>query len=167
LISTVLSAAEPNLGVRKQSVGLAFQVQGLSVLADNVHDGAIAGVGVRFWLLEELVLRAIVYFDFQYDSATDENSLWTGLSLGAEYHFVKGVVSPYAGAMLGLEAVSAPAGDGIDWHGGALVGVELTPLEFLSVFLEYTLVVTFRETGTEIDLGYNHLPIIGVIIYLN
>ncbi len=48
-----------------------------------------------------------------------------------------------------------------------MVGVELSPWQFLSVFLEYSLIATFQETGAEIDLGFAHAPIIGVIIYLN
>ena len=169
MISTVLFAAGPELGVHQQSIGLTFQIQGLSILLDNVNNGGLidGGVGARFWLLEELVLRAIVYFDYRYDSAIDESSLWTGLSAGMEYHFVKGEVSPYVGAFGGLEYASTPLGAGIDWHVGGMVGVELTPFTFMSFFLEYTLVATFREAGTEIDLGYNHLPIFGVHIYLN
>jgi hypothetical protein len=168
LVMSTALIAEGKPGVHKQSIGMMFQIQGLSLLVDNVtiYD-TTAGAGVKFWLLEELALRAIVFFNLNYASATDQTTIRTGLSAGAEYHFIKGVVSPYAGAFGGLEFLSGPLGDGTDFHIGAMVGVELTPLEFLSFFIEYTLLATFQETGTEVDFGLDHAPVFGVIIYLN
>jgi hypothetical protein len=173
LISTGLFAAEPKPGVHKQSVGMVFQVQALTGPVANVTmyeplvGPIVTGVGIRFWILEEVVLRAIVFFNLNYASATDETTIRAGLSLGAQYHFVKGVVSPYAGVLGGAEILSSPLATGADWHLGAVVGVELSPWPFLAVFLEYSLMATFQEAGTEIDLGFNHAPTLGVIIYLN
>ncbi len=158
--------AQDKPGVHKNSFGMAFQIQGLSALVQNDTDGVIAGAGVKFWALPELALRAVVFFDLNHVTATDTTNVDTGLSIGAEYHFVKGVVSPYAGLFGGLEYRNFPA-PGVDWHAGVLAGVELTPFEFLSFFVEYSVLVKFREAGTEVDFGYNHQPIFGFIIYFN
>ncbi len=167
LLSGAAVFAQGKPGVHKNSFGMAFHIQGLSALVQNGTDGVIAGIGAKFWLLPELALRAVGYCDVTYTTATDTTALNAGLSLGAEYHFVKGPVSPYAGILGGFMAQTVPAPGGMDWHAGVLAGVELTPFEFLSFFVEYSLLVTFREAGTELDLGYNHQPIFGVVIYFN
>jgi hypothetical protein len=169
MAGSVLFADETKTGVYTRGIGLTFQVQGLSVLLDNVNNGGMeyAGLGMRFRPIEELVLRTIVYIKFNYNTVTYLADFRTGLSVGGEYHFTKGVVSPYLGIIGGMEFSTSILGAGLDWHVGAMFGVELMPLEFLSIFVEYTLVTTFRETGVDLELGYNHLPTFGVHIYLN
>jgi hypothetical protein len=160
--------AQGKPGEHKNSLGMVFQIQGLSALVRNDTDGVIFGAGAKFWILQQLALRAVGFFDVTYTTATATTALNAGLSLGGEYHFVKGVVSPYAGLFGGMEAQTMPAPGGIDWHLGAFVGVELTPLEFLSFFVEYPLFVTFSAAGTEVNFGYNtNQPIFGFIIYFN
>ncbi len=159
--------AQGKPGTHKNSFGVAFTIEGLSALVQNDSDGIIAGIGAKFWVLPEFALRAVGYFNVTYTTATDTTALYAGLSLGAEYHFVKGPVSPYAGLFGGLEAQTVPAPAGVDWHAGILAGVELTPLEFLSFFIEYSLRATFREAGTVFDLGRDYQPIFGFIIYFN
>jgi hypothetical protein len=170
MVTTALCAESKN-GVHKDSFGIMFQIESLNTPIDNYTDGGFfggqGGVGVRYWLLRELVLRGVVNFDFLSDSATDESTTNFGLSLGAEYHFITGIVSPYAGALAGLELLADASGTSADYHLGAVIGVEITALDFLAFFVEYSLLVTFRQTGTEIDFGYNHLPTFGLIIYIN
>jgi hypothetical protein len=148
-----------------------FQIESFTTPLDNYTDGGFyggqGGLGVRYWMLPELALRAVIYFDFRSITATDQTALNLGLSVGAEYHFVKGQISPYAGGMAGLEHVSDAAQTGTDFFFGACFGVELSPMDVLAFFIEYSLLVTFRETGVEVDLGYNHLPTFGLIIYIN
>jgi hypothetical protein len=62
---------------------------------------------------------------------------------------------------------NCPAPGGIDWHAGALFGTELTPFAFPAFFVEDFLLATSREAGAEVDLGYDHQPIFGFIIYFN
>lgn len=90
-----------------------------------------------------------------------------GLSAGAEYHFITGIVSPYAGALAGLEMLADATQTGVDFNLGVFLGVELSALDFLAFFAEYSLLVSFREDGTVVDLGYAHLPTFGLIIYFN
>jgi hypothetical protein len=158
--------AETKNAVHKNSVGLAFQIINVTDPIANDGDGVITGVGVRFWLLEELVLRGVFYFDYRYVAITDTSTTGFGISLGAEFHFIKGIVSPYAAGFLGLEYLSTPT-PGTDFHFGVGFGVELTPLDILAFFIEYSLLFTFREVGNEIDLGTNHGPTFGLIIYFN
>ncbi len=163
--------ADSKKGVHKNSFGIMFQIESFTKLIDNYTDGGFyggqGGVGIRYWLLPELVLRGVVYLDFRTIAATGETAFNVGLSVGAEYHFVKGQISPYAGVMGGLEHVSDVLQTGTDFFAGAFFGVEISPLDVLAFFIEYSVLATFRETGVEIDLGYNHLPTFGLIIYFN
>jgi hypothetical protein len=163
--------AESKNGVHKNSFGIMFQIESFSTPIDNYTDGGFyggqGGLGVRYWLFEELVLRAVVYFDLRSIAATSQTAMNLGVSAGAEYHFVKGQISPYVGGMAGLEHVSDALQSGTDYFFGAFFGVELSPMDVLAFFIEYSLLVTFRETGVEVDLGYNHLPTFGLIIYFN
>ncbi|MBN2353640.1 MAG: hypothetical protein JXD23_13795 [Spirochaetales bacterium] len=163
--------AETKKGVHKNSFGIMFQIESFTKLIDNYTDGGFyggqGGVGIRYWLLPELVLRGVVYLDFRTITATSETAFNLGLSAGAEYHFVKGEISPYGGVMGGLEHVTDVLQSGTDFFAGAFFGVELTPMDVLAFFIEYSVLATFRETGVEVDLGYNHLPTFGLIIYFN
>jgi hypothetical protein len=170
LTAAVPAFSESKNGSHTNSFGIMFQVESLEKPLDNYSDGGFfdgrGGVGVRYWLLEQLVLRGVVYFDWITGRPGGAEARF-GLSSGVEYHFVRGMVSPYAGGLAGFEFLSDSTQTGTDFHIGAMFGVEITALDFLAFFIEYSLLVTFREAGTEVDLGYNHLPAIGISVYFN
>jgi hypothetical protein len=135
----------------------------------NYSDSVISGCGIKYWLLDVLPLRALVFVNILSNSTTNETISDYGFSLAAEYHFISGPVSPYVGAFAGAEILSDTlAQTGVDYHLGGLFGAEIdTPLNYLSFFVEYSLYVIFQEQGTKVDLGKDHLPTLGVIIYFN
>jgi hypothetical protein len=133
----------------------------------NAGDGVIAGVGLKYWLLEPFALKSVLFFNYLNVRATNQNTVNFGMSAACEYHFITGPVSPYAGALAGIEILSDSTATAADYHLGGIFGVELSPLDFLSLYVEYSLTATFRETGTEVDLGKNHLPTFGAVFYFN
>ncbi|HEQ72350.1 MAG TPA: hypothetical protein ENN69_07665 [Spirochaetia bacterium] len=171
LLSGVALCAQAKNGDHTNDIGIMFQIENVNRPLDNYTDGGFfggqGGLGIRWWPLKELALRGVVYMDFQTITATDDTAFYMGVSVGAEYHFLQGIVSPYAGGLAGIEFVSDATQSAMDYHIGGFLGVELSALEFLSLFVEYSLLVTVREPGIEVDLGYNHLPTFGLIIYFN
>jgi hypothetical protein len=49
-----------------------FQIESVSRPLHNYSDGVLAGAGLRFWLIDALVLRGLVMFDYLYMSATGQ-----------------------------------------------------------------------------------------------
>lgn len=153
-------------GNHTESFGILFGIQSLDNPVDNSTDSVISGIGGKYWFSKEFVIRGLVFVNIVNLSATDELTTRFGVSAGAEYHFIDAVVSPYAGLFLGIEFLNDNAGPAADYHGGGMFGVEINALEYLSFYIEYTLTLTLNEQGFEVDLGYNHLPTFGVVIYI-
>jgi hypothetical protein len=134
----------------------------------NYTDSVLTGAGIKYWPIDEVALRGLVFVNILNDKVLDETTTNMGFSIAFEYHFIKGIVSPYAGALGGIEILSDPAQTGMDYHIGGLFGVEIsTPLEYLDFFLEYCLSATFREQEDTVDLGKDHMPSLGIVIYFN
>lgn len=118
------------------------------------------------------------------------NPYVVSVALALEKHLLPGSVSPYLGGYLkgGTASLKAEI-DAANWQrttvyplsAGALIGVELFIFDFLSLFVEYDLAVTFSTTvittsvaGVEntqndydfaLDLGLGNESRIGVVIY--
>lgn len=147
-------------------MGLMFNVEFMDLI-QNSGDGVITGFGMKAWLSENLAIRGLTLFNLYNDTALNQTTINFGFSLAGEYHFIDGIVSPYAGALAGIYILSDASGIGADYHLGCLFGVEIKPADMLSFYAEYSLTATFREVGIEVDLGKNHSPVIGVIVYFN
>jgi hypothetical protein len=148
-----------------------FTLSGLQILGALAYDG---GIGFKYYLMDPLALRASLQFGVANEAipgptgGTDGNlnSFDIGLSAGAEYHFLKTRVSPYAGASLGFLSTStenkspvaagatatviknAVAGElvngsrhfgGFNFNIAALGGVEFFLIKELSLSAEYRL----------------------------
>jgi hypothetical protein len=134
----------------------------------NYSDSVLSGCGIKYWLLDVLPLRALVFVNILSNTTTNQTISNYGFSLAAEYHLANGPVSPYLGALVGIEILSDTGQTGTDYHLGGLFGVEIdTPLNYLSFYIEYSLYAIFREQGIIVDFGKDHLPSLGVIIYFN
>ncbi|RPJ09886.1 MAG: hypothetical protein EHM28_00130 [Spirochaetaceae bacterium] len=166
IMAVVMLDAETKSGVHKESFGLMITVESLTTPVNNFTDGVISGLGAKYWITPEIPVRALVFLNMMSNSTTDETTTRFGASAGVEYHFVKGLVSPYAGALAGIELLNDEE-LAADYHLGAMLGVEITPLDYLSLYLEYRLLAIFNELGTEIDLGYSHAPAFGAVFYFN
>ena len=159
--------AQQKVEKREGSIGLLFRIESLDMPINTYSDGVMSGAGIKYWVLNELALRALLYFNMFSDSETEETTTNFGFAIAAEYHFIKGTVSPYAGGLAGIEMLINEEQTGRDFYFGGLLGIEIAIADFVSVFAEYGLYVTFREVGTEVDLGSTHAPAIGVIFYFN
>jgi hypothetical protein len=131
------------------------------------------GVGVKVLFGKSAVRTRI---SASYAGASGAVSL--GLGLAYEYHFASGMISPYAG-------VSADGGWLWDGQGttavpvtiGAIIGVEIFPVDFLSFFVEYTgtVGVTFMTTApgaapalfTVGALSMGNQSRVGVVVYFS
>ena len=89
-----------------------FSFSGLATLGANAYNG---GIGMKYYLIDMLALRASLMFAFADQgtpapaaggTAGDANAFSVGLNVGAEYHLLKTRVSPYVGATLGFTSTS-------------------------------------------------------------
>ncbi len=159
--------AEQKKASYSNRLGMLFNIELVKPVV-NYTDSVLTGVGIKYWLMEELAFRGLVFVNVVKDKVLNETTTNTGMSVACEYHFIKGVVSPYAGAFGGIEILSDPVQTGMDYHVGGLFGVEIsTPLDYLDFFVEYSLSATFREREDVVDMGKDHLPSLGMIIYFN
>jgi hypothetical protein len=143
-----------------------FTFSGLATLGANAYNG---GIGMKYYLIDMLALRASLQFAFADQgtpapaaggTAGDENGFSVGLNVGAEYHFLKTRVSPYVGATMGFLSTSTSGKDavatgapqtttenfpilgltpGFNFNIAALAGVEFFIVKELSLSAEYRL----------------------------
>ncbi|MBN2738559.1 MAG: hypothetical protein JXR70_16375 [Spirochaetales bacterium] len=168
---------------RKPGSGaLIFNMENLLLDIDSYNDGIQPGMGLKFWILENLALRALLAFESVTDldnsvEPPEPISTRTNLMFGVagEFHFIPGEISPYAGGMFGLKMITTHFTDEnvedpetfMDYYFGALFGVEaqIKDFKFLSIFAEYALIADFREQETSVTLGAGGSGKIGVLFY--
>ena len=149
-------------------LGFIFQIESLDTPVDSYSDGLLSGLGLKYWVLKNVTLRALCYLNMFTNDETEETTTLFGAGIAVEYHFSDQKVSPYIGGLGGVATVSPPDEDMIaEGYIGALIGLELKNWSFASIFAEYSLYIIFRELGMEIDLANNYGPTIGVIFYIN
>jgi hypothetical protein len=115
--STSFAASDFTAANVAGSKAILFSFSGLSVLAANAYDvkDVGAGIGAKYYLTDPLALRASLIFatasqnvPAQASPGTDGSNSGTmfGLTAGAEYHLLKGRVSPFVGGALGFSTTS-------------------------------------------------------------
>jgi len=130
----------PNLSSAKGSydLGLIFNTSDLLLGLESYQAGLGAKIG---W--GNLCLRGL--FDFTINGSSKSFALNVGTA--GEYHLIPGPISPYVGVSAGggymtqSKVISV-----LSFSLGALAGVEVFILDFLSVFAEYALVADFTNT---------------------
>jgi hypothetical protein len=150
------------------SKAMLFTFSGLQNIGAGEYNG---GIGGKFYLMDMLALRASLLLGIANSmtaanpgpgmTGTDGSATsWSfGFSAGAEYHFLKTRVSPYAGIQLGLTSTAtesksvevgnppaaqtitknAGANAGMQFNVSALGGVEFFIIKELSLSAEYQL----------------------------
>jgi hypothetical protein len=143
-----------------------FSFSGLATLGANAYNG---GIGMKYYLIDMLALRASLSFAFADQgtpapaaggTAGDANGFSVGLNVGAEYHLLKTRVSPYVGGTMGFLSTSTSKKDpvatggtatkyentvilgltpGFNFNIAALAGVEFFIVKELSLSAEYRL----------------------------
>jgi hypothetical protein len=163
-LSAGAQAKKTDLGGQK--LGIVFNVPNILLDVGESSDTPLAGLGLKYWAGDKAALRALLEFSLSNPGAGTTTTVF-GLGGAFEYHFIKGKVSPYTGGNLGLQvtSVTGAATDLLLFLGGIL-GAEVRVLDYLGLFAEYSLRLTFNEPALNIGLGLGNSGDIGVIIYL-
>jgi hypothetical protein len=167
---------------RVQDYGLIVEVPDIRLDVESYQGGLGAKFGLR-----RLALRT--FLDLELAPTAEAYAIGAGVAL--EKHFLPGPVSPYWGGVvqLGFSSLTTTI-DSQNWDQdlivplrlGAILGVELFILEFLSIYVEYeaalvpTLTVSRSSVGgvvssdSQLDIslqtGLGNQSMIGVVIYL-
>ena len=164
------------------NTGLIFNINDILLDIESYQNG----LGVKHFISDKFAYR--VSLDFSYADSSDTLILNLGNSI--EYHPIKGRVSPYIGGFLDVGLIRYKIiTDADNWtkvttiplSAGPILGVELYIFNFLSLFAEYSMTVSYTTTftrqsvagtvtddtdsdfGTEIGIGNNSK--IGVVLY--
>lgn len=130
----------------------------------NDGGGGIGGLGIKYWLLNNLALRALLMLNLQTQADTFSSRL--GIGAGAELHLVQSDVSPYLGGLAGIFTEPVPQGTALNFYLGAIVGAEAKLWNYLSAYAEYSLMMTFREDSFDMNLGMGNGGQIGLLFYI-
>ncbi len=152
-----------------ERIGVVFNTSSI-LLELEEYQGA--GIGLKgVW--EHFAGRALI--GFRHSTSNETTLLDLGVAL--EYHPAPGAVSPYAGAEIALEYVRnagvSPSQRSVATGPAALFGVEVAPLDILSLFAEYRLglTVSYAEAGDDSTTNYafgtelGNQGAIGLIVY--
>jgi len=152
-----------------ERIGVVFNTSSI-LLELEEYQGA--GIGLKgVW--EHFAGRALIGFRH---STSNETTL-LNLGVAFEYHLAPGTVSPYAGAELALRYERntrvSPSQRSIATGPAMLFGVEVAPLDILSLFAEYRLglTVSYAEAGDDSTTNYafgtglGNQGAIGLIVY--
>ncbi len=136
-------------------IGLIFNIDGISLDLESYQ----GGFGVKL-AKDSLAFRVL----FDLFVSTGNNSAAFSLDVGTsfEYHLVKGPLSPYFGGFLSTGyATQKEEISGDTWtllrvfpiSFGPLIGIEIFPADFLSIFLEYALEFQYSLITTETSIS--------------
>lgn len=164
-VSTVAAApaAKPKAGTASD-FAFIFDLQNLLLAIEEFDDGYQAGVGLKYWAVDVLAVRALA--NFNLNSNEDVTTTNLGISAGAEWHPLKKKVSPYLGGFLGLRTTSQTGAEGrIDFYLGGIGGAEIVVWENLSFYAEYNLLVSNDINGWTVSLGGAKSAQLGLLVY--
>ncbi len=160
------------------SFGIIFNFEGIPIDIGAYDDGMRTGVGIKFCITDAIRIRGLIAASVVAQGTGNDPE--TSLNIGAavEYHFKPDVVSPYAGAGLGVRLITIPTADPAnryEWHILILGGAEVQIYKNFSIYAEYAGIILFDENGMNFSLG--EVPVggpfdgdgatLGIIIYLN
>jgi hypothetical protein len=148
------------------SLGIVFNLNSVLLSIGDYSDGVQAGGGIKWWIKDDLALRALLGFNITSDLTQQPPATTSrlGLSAGAEWHpRARAKVSPYLGGFAGIQAMM-PANT-IDFYIGGMGGVELTVWENVGVFGEYDLLAAWTAAGFTIGIGAGSSAKLGLAIY--
>jgi hypothetical protein len=130
----------PNLSPAKgpYDLGIIFNASDLLLNLESYQ----AGFGVKFGM-DKFCIRGL--FDFAANGSA--NALGVDLGATAEYYLVPGPISLYIGGLVsGGYIVAGSTSSTVSFSLGAIAGVEVFIMDFISVFAEYELAADFSNT---------------------
>jgi hypothetical protein len=148
----------------KGSFGILFSFSNIPINVAPYTDSVLAGAGVKYCISDKLRLRGLVGTHIDPQGEDVPSLIQLGLSAAGEYHFKPGLISPYLGAVVGIE-MEIIEETAYELHFGVLGGAEIRIIQNFSVFAEYGAIFEVDEDGLWFNLGQS--AVLGVIIYLN
>jgi hypothetical protein len=163
--SSLIPSLSPAKG--NNDLGIIFNTNDLLLGLGNYQAGIGAKIG---W--GKLSLRGL--FDFTVNGTAQ--AFGTDIGATAEYHLIPGPISPYVGGLVSVGYVAQTnVSTAFSFSLGALVGVEVFILDFLSVFAEYEISADFTNTTNLqssqstfdylVTTGMGNNAKLGVVIY--
>lgn len=142
--------------------GLMFNLADI-LSADAYSDGYQAGAGIKYLPRPDIGIRGLLGID--HNSQDSVSRTVVGLGAAGEWHFMRGLVSPYAGALAGSRFLFETGQDtSVDLYFGGLFGVEARIVKNLALFAEYDLVASFDDDGFSLRLGLPSSSVGGAIV---
>lgn len=138
----------PNLSAARGPVdlGVIFSSSDLLLSLESYQAGLGAKIG---W--GSLCLRALL--DFTVNGSSESYAANVGATM--EYHLLPAPISPYLGAFAGGGYMQqSNITSAVDFSLGAIAGVEVFILDFMSVFAEYAIAADFTST-TDLQTSQN------------
>jgi hypothetical protein len=155
----------PSLSAAKGPVdlGIIFSSNDLLLGLQNYEGGLGAKIGWGKWSVRGL-----------FDVNASQSSQALGVTL--EYYILPGPISPYFGGLIGAGYLTQTNVTSVlSFSVGAVAGVEVFILDFLSVFAEYALTANFSNTTDpttsqstfdyNISTGMGNNARLGIVIY--
>lgn len=147
----------------KTDIALLFCFSNLVAAASPYDDGFLTGAGLKYWFADRIGARFLATAQVVPDPVTETSETTLGFSLAGEYHFRPGLVSPYAGGMLGLKTFMDDTGNYLDFAFGLVGGVEVMLYKNFSLYGEYQALAVRNDDGLGFSLGDK--AILGFAIY--
>jgi len=147
----------------KTDIALLFCFSNLVAAASPYDDGFLTGAGLKYWFSDNIGARFLATAQVVPDPVTETSETTLGFSLAGEYHFRPGLVSPYAGGLLGLKTLMDDTGNSIDFAFGLVGGVEVMLYKNFSLYGEYQALAVRDIDGLGFALG--NRAILGFAIY--
>ena len=134
----------------KNNTGLIFNVNDIRMDIESYQ----GGVGIKHFYKDKTAYRGSL--DFSY---SDSSSTWVfNLGNSIERHLIEGRVSPYIGVLLDVgfiryktetDADNWTKSTAIPLSAGPIFGVEVTIFNYLSLFAEYSMTVSYTRNITQ------------------
>ncbi len=134
----------------KNNTGLIFNVNDILMDIESYQ----GGVGIKHFYKDKTAYRGSL--DFSY---SDSSSTWVfNLGNSIERHLIEGRVSPYIGVLLDvgfirykteIDADNWTKVTAIPWSTGPIFGIEVTIFNYLSLFAEYSMTISYTRNITQ------------------
>ncbi len=147
----------------KTDIAMLFCFSNLVAAASPYDDGFLTGAGLKYWFTDKIGARFLATAQVVPDPVTETSETTLGFSIAGEYHFRPGLVSPYAGGLLGLKTRMDDTGNYLDFAFGLVGGVEVMLYKNFSLYGEYQALAVRDRNGFGFALG--NRAILGFAIY--
>lgn len=147
-------------------VGLLMNLGAGLFDVNEYSDNFQSGIGIKKWMPNNSAIRGLVNLHLYYHRLLEQFHCSCGIGFTYEKHLSSRILTPFCGFTGGAQFAVYPKFS-YDIYGGAILGAEAHLLDYLSLFVEYDLLLEFGDAQYALDLGIGNNAQIGLIIYLN